>query len=100
MIVVSGRFPIRPDQRDRAVEGALKMSEASEAEPGCQTYRFSTDLADPNVFHLFECWETDEAIDTHASSAHMAEFMKLAADVLAGAPQVTRYEVSASAPLF
>jgi quinol monooxygenase YgiN len=100
VIVISGRITIRPEQRDRAVEGALRMAAASRAEDGCQEYRFSADLADPNVFYLFECWENPEAMTTHMASTHMADFMKLAGDVVGGPFEATRFEVSSSGPLF
>jgi quinol monooxygenase YgiN len=100
MIVVSGQLPLRPDARDRAIDAARTMAAASEAEAGCTAYRFAIDVDDPNLLHLFECWESQEAIDTHSASAHMAEFMQLAGEVLGGTPEITRYEVSSSGPLF
>jgi len=100
VIVISGRLPVRPDQRQRAIDSALAMAAASEAEEGCKEYRFAADLQDQNVFHIFECWESTEALDTHFATPHMAEFMKTAGEVLAGPANVTRFEVSSSAPLF
>ena len=100
MIVVGVDLPINPDHRQRALDAALVMAAASEAEAGCIAYRFGADLADPNLFHLFECWESPEAMEAHMASPHMATFMQEAGAVLAGAPVGTRYEVASSTSLF
>jgi quinol monooxygenase YgiN len=99
VIVISGKMPIRPEQRERAVAGALQMAAASEAEDGCITYRFTADLSDPNLFHLFECWDNEDAATTHMSTPHMADFVKLIGDVAGGPFDATRFEVSSSGPL-
>jgi quinol monooxygenase YgiN len=100
MIVISGRLPVRSDQRDRAVAAATALMTATQAEEGCAEYTFSADLADPDAFCFFERWESEDALKAHQRSAHMKEFMGVAAEVLAGAPEGTRYDVSGSAPLF
>lgn len=100
MIVISARMSVRPDQRQRAIDSALTMAAASEAESGCQAYRFGADLSDPNQFHLFECWDSAEVLEAHFSSPHMAAFARDAGEVLAGPVEGTRFEVSGSAPLF
>lgn len=100
MIVISGRLSVRSDQRDRAVAAANALMSATRAEEGCAEYTFSADLSDPDTFCFFERWESEEALKSHQGSAHMKEFMGVAAEVLAGAPDGTRYDISGSAPLF
>lgn len=100
MIVISGRLRVRADQRDRAVAAAAALMSATRAEEGCAEYTFSADLSDPDTFCFFERWDSEEALKSHQRAPHMKEFMGVAAEVLAGAAEGTRYEVSGSAPLF
>ncbi len=100
MIVISGRLTIRPDQRDRAVAAAAALMAATRAEPGCADYTFSADLSDPDVFYFFERWDSEEALKSHFDAPHMAEFMGVAGELLAGPAAATRFDVSESAPLF
>ncbi|MEZ5142851.1 MAG: putative quinol monooxygenase [Acidimicrobiales bacterium] len=99
MIVVKATARIKPEQRERAVAAALTMAEATEAEPGNISYTFSADLADPNVFHLFEEWEDEEALVAHFGLPHMAEFVTALGDVLDGAMPTTKYVVASHGPL-
>lgn len=100
MIVISGRLTVRPDQRDRAIAATSALMAATQAEPGCAEYAFSSDVSDPNLFRFFERWETEDAMKAHLGTPHMAEFMGIAGELLAGPANATRYEVSGSSPLF
>jgi quinol monooxygenase YgiN len=100
MIVVSGRLPVRPDQRDRAVAAVTALMSATRAEEGCAEYTFSADLTDPDVFCFFERWESEETMKAHQGSPHFAEFLGIAAEVVGGRPEGTRYDVSGSASIF
>ena len=91
---------MKPEARDEAVRAAERVAEASRAEKGCVSYRFSSDLADPNLFCVFEEWESAEALDQHMARPHMAEFIGALAGIVGGEAKVMRYEVASSAPLF
>jgi len=95
MIVVSGTVPVRGDKLDEVKAVAIKMQDASSAEDGCITYRFYQDLEDPTLFRVFEEWETQEALEAHFKTPHMAEFSSQLPDLVAGPGDITRYEVSA-----
>lgn len=94
MLVVAGRVPVRADRRADAVAAALKMAAATQAEPGCRSYRFYCDLADPNTFFIFEEWEDEAALAAHFQTPHMAEFNAAIPTMVAGPPSIDRYEVS------
>jgi quinol monooxygenase YgiN len=74
MLVVAGTIRLDPARRQDAIREALAVMEATRREPGCISYTFSADLADPAVFHLFEEWESQEALDAHFETPHMATF--------------------------
>lgn len=91
MIIISGVVQIKPEMRETAVSTALTVSDASEAEAGCITYRFYSDLRDPNTFFLYEEWESEEALAAHFTMPHMATFQAQLPSLLAGEPAIKRY---------
>jgi quinol monooxygenase YgiN len=99
MIVVAGTVSINPAYREEAARVALKMVAATKQERGCLAYDFWADLADPNRFHVFEEWETQEALEAHFQTPHMAEFMEALPTLVAGAPNIMRYEVGSVSQL-
>lgn len=95
MLIVAGRVPVKPERRAEAVAAAVKMARASQAEAGCRAYAFYSDLEDPNLFIVFEEWESEAALQAHFQTPHMAEFNALIPQLIAGPPAINRYEVGA-----
>ena len=100
MIVVAGHLTIDPDQRDKAIAAIRTAVAATREEPGNLDYRFSPDLDDPNRFNIAERWENEETMNEHLGSAHLADFLTIIGGCLSGAPEVIRYDVARSQPLF
>jgi quinol monooxygenase YgiN len=100
MIIVSGTLRIDPADRDRAAEAAITMAAASLAEEGCSAYGLWQDLADPNRIRVFEEWASEAALAEHSASPHMAVFMEALGKLKVSDIDLSRYEVSAKAPLF
>ena len=100
MLVISATVPIRADRRDEAVAAAVEMQRATLEEPGCNAYRFSFAIDDPDLVCIFEEWIDQAALDAHFATAHMAAFQAKLADIVAGAVGATKYEIAASGPLF
>lgn len=99
MIVVAGAVRVRPETREAAVRAALEMAAATRRESGCRAYRFSVDLADPDLFYIHEEWDSDDALRSHFATPHMAVFQQALPGFLASAPAITRFEVSSAGPL-
>ena len=95
MLVIAGTVQVKPEARAEAAQAALKMSKASEAEPGCRSYRFYADLEDANTFLIFEQWESEAALLAHFQTPHMAEFNAAIPRFLAAPPSINRYDVAA-----
>ena len=58
-----------------AMKAAIaEMEQASQAEPGCISYRFTQELSHPNKMVVVEQWESVEALITHFGMPHMAKF--------------------------
>ena len=93
MIIVHGTIPIRPDRRERALELARRMTEATLAEAGCISYEFFVGLSDPNTLMLFQEWDTMEALMAHYQTDHMEEFLRELPEVVSGEIATRRYLV-------
>jgi len=74
-IIVTGTIDLDPAKRDEAIAAALEVMELTRAEDGNEAYTFSADFADPGRFHLVEQWASEEAMQAHMGSAHLAAFM-------------------------
>lgn len=93
MIIVHATIPIRPDCRERALELARQMTEATQSEKGCISYDFYIGLSDPNTLMLFQEWESMEALMAHFQTDHMDEFLKELPQVVSGDVSTRRYAV-------
>ena len=52
------------------------MEIASQAEPGCISYRFTQELSHPEKMVVVEQWESVDALVEHFGMPHMAAFAK------------------------
>ena len=94
MIVVSGTIYINPKKREEAIELAKVMMEKTAEEPGCISYRFYEDIESPGIFRIFEEWESDEDLQAHFATEHMAAFRPSIAKITAAPPNIRKYFVS------
>lgn len=92
--IIAGTITIDPDKRDRAVEVVATMAAATAEEEGNLGYDFSEDLTDPAVWYLWERWASQEALDAHFGSPHMAAFMGAWADCGLTFTSLARYDLS------
>jgi len=95
MIVIHATFPIDPDHRSRAREIIQELAESSRAEDGIIDYRVTTDVESPNEFRFFEQYEDESAFEVHSQTDHFRRFEEALPDLLAGEPEVIRFEVDA-----
>ena len=93
MIIVHGTIPILPEQRERALQLAKRMTESTKAELGCISYDFYVGLSDPNTLMLFQEWESMEALMGHFQTDHMEEFLRELPEVVSGEVITRRYAV-------
>ena len=93
MIIVHGTIPILPDCRERALELARRMTDATRTEIGCISYDFYVGLSDPNTLMLFQEWENMEALMGHFQTDHMEEFLRELPKVVSGEITTRRYAV-------
>ncbi len=94
MLVVAGYVRMNPDKVDAAVAAAQTVMEATRQEAGCISYTFSRDLGEPGLFHIFEEWESQAALDAHFKAPHMATFQQAMGGFDVKEIKVNRYDVS------
>ncbi len=100
MIVVTGHITVAPDHRDAALAGIADLVAATRAEDGNLEYRYSADLGEPDRINIEERWESEDALNIHAATAHMATFFGLIAPCIGGSVSIVRYDVSGSSTIF
>lgn len=91
-IIVTGTIDLDPARMDDAVAAALEVMEATRAEKGSEGYTFSRDLTDPGRLHLVEHWASDEAMQAHMATPHLAAFMEKVATLGVTGASLTKWE--------
>ncbi len=99
MLVIAGTIRIDPANRAAIMAAAVEIMEETRAEEGCLSYTFSADLSEDGLFLIFEEWESQEALDTHFRTPHMAKFQSEMAGFGVKEMRVKRYEIASVAPL-
>ncbi|MBW2942435.1 putative quinol monooxygenase [Zhongshania aquimaris] len=99
MLVISARITVNPKDTASYIAGAQKILAPTHAEEGCIDYSIAVDIANPNMICIFEQWASEDALMTHLSLPHIAEFLALAASLDVTDMQVMKYEVSSCGPL-
>ena len=74
-IIVTGSFDLDPAKGDDFVAAAVACMAATRAEAACESYTFMRDLEVDGRFHVTELWASQEGMDEHMASPHLAEFM-------------------------
>lgn len=92
MIIVIAQVRVREEKREEAVRLASEFARSSRGEPGCIGYRFYNDLDEPNLFFLFEQWESAEALEVHFGTPNMDRFNQRLPALIEGEVEVQRFE--------
>jgi len=99
VLIIAGKFRIDPKTREATFAAAREMMAETLKEKGCHAYDFTADLADPDVMHLFERWESDEALRAHFVTPHMARFQAALAKLAPKVLEIQKYEISSMGPV-
>lgn len=99
MIVVAGTMLIDGGHHDAMVAAAQTVSAATRNEHGCLSYEFFADLADPSRFHVFEEWETLDALHAHLETDHIKAFGAALRACGISKSEVHRYDATNKSPI-
>jgi len=96
-MIVAGTFDVDPARREEFLRGQDEMMRRSRAEPGCVAYVFSADPIEAGRVHLFERWESKEALGAHLAALQAAGPPPPSVPVLSA--EVLQYEIAAVGPV-
>lgn len=74
MIVVTGEYRFAEGSDDAVRAAMIDMMSETAKEAGCLHYRFYRDVEKPEIYHVYEEWESEAHLADHADSAHMEVF--------------------------
>ena len=74
MIIIAGSLSFDPSDREDVLASLTEVTEASRRDAGCLEYFWGEDLEAPNTFRFFECWESQELLNTHLAAPHEVVF--------------------------
>jgi quinol monooxygenase YgiN len=98
MIVIQGHLDFDPDDADAFEALVLPLQKHSATEPGCVSYHFSRDLEVPGRFRVAECWEDDDALKVHFTTAAMATFQEGMKGLRRGEASITKFDGATPVP--
>lgn len=75
MIIVAGSLQIEKTDAKSCESHILEVMRKTASEKGCIVYRFSKDLQTDGLFQIYEEWETEEDLEAHSKSSHIAAFL-------------------------
>jgi quinol monooxygenase YgiN len=99
MLIIAGTITLPPEKLQEAVALAGPFCELVRAEPGCQDYLFSVNPHAEGELRLFEVWDDQASLEVHFTTPHMGEWQQAVGSLGVTGRDITRYEVSGSAPL-
>jgi quinol monooxygenase YgiN len=91
-ILVTGTIDFDPAKRDDAIVAVTECMEATAAEEGCDRYVFSGDLANPGRLYVSEQWASQEAMDAHMATPHLAALMGAMGTLGVSAASLTKWD--------
>lgn len=95
MILIQGHIKVAPENVAKLKEAAAALIAATRAEPGCVAYAFAEDIAEPGLIHIAERWASEEALEAHNKTPHLAAFMGALPSLAPQAIRIARYDGAA-----
>ena len=92
MIHVMARVVFQPESAAVGRELLSALVAESRREEGCASYELFQQIGVPHGFQTVEQWVDQDAIDGHMKSAHVRQAIAAAMPMLAGAPEIVRFE--------
>lgn len=99
MIVLDVKFNLKEGCFDEAVAAMKIVAAETLKENGCAEYRFALPINSGDPIVLFEEWESQDALNAHFETSHLAEFRGKMQSLLEVPPVIRRYVVSEAGAL-
>lgn len=98
MIVIRVNCKIQPAKRGEFLTAIAQDTPENHAFAGCLAYRWSESVLEPNLFSLYEEWETLESFNAFKSSEYFARNGKVMFPLMSETPDSVTYEAEALQP--
>ena len=72
-VVLVAKWTAKEGEEARVRDCLERLAPPSREEPGCRFYQPCLDRQDPRVFLIFEIYDDEAALETHAASDHFGE---------------------------
>ena len=92
MLIVTGSVEGRPDTVDRILELGLAHVQRSRHEPGCLLHSIHRDVENELRVVFIEQWVDAEALEAHFRVPASGEFVRKAAALALGPPEMSIFE--------
>jgi quinol monooxygenase YgiN len=99
MIVVTGEFRFQPGKDDALRAALVDMMNETAREAGCLHYRFYRDVENPEVYRVYEEWESEAHLADHAASEHMKVFRGRLKEIGVLSRKVKKFEAGSATEL-
>ncbi|MBK8048647.1 MAG: antibiotic biosynthesis monooxygenase [Anaerolineales bacterium] len=96
MIVIIGKVTIQPDKQAWFIEEINKAVEATLQEDGVSRYELVQAVGEPNTFMMLEEYADEAALAHHMGTEHLKALGAALGNVLAGPPEIKRYNVTST----
>lgn len=92
MILITVKFPVKPEVADRWPEIVRPFTEATRAESGNRWFEWSRSIEDPCTYVLIEAFD-DDAGEAHVQSEHFRTMQQEFPQHLTATPQIVSVQV-------
>ena len=99
MLLIVGTIRLPADGLAAALPAMRAMVQASRAEPGCIEYAYAQDVLDSGLIHVHELWRSQDDLDRHFASAHIAQWRALCPALGIGGRDLRAYAGGAPRPV-
>ena len=73
-VVLKATWTANEGSEEIVLDALEKLSPLSREEPGCRFYQAYRDQAEPRVFHIFEIYDDEAAVEAHGASEHFRTY--------------------------
>ena len=90
LLSVVAELVAKPGNEEEVRRHLLGFVEPTRKEEGCVQYDLHESIAEPGRFFFYENWTSDELLQKHLASPHIAAFREVAGDLLAQPARVVK----------
>ncbi len=88
MILITVKFPIRPDRMEQWRDLSASYEKNVSAEPGCVFFEFAQSVSAPDTFICIEGFRDSDAGAEHMKQEHVTTFMAQMPEIVSAQPQI------------